>query len=109
MDKRFLGYDPVNDVTTFHYYDPTNDQTTIESVQDVSAFLDASKALHNTSYQKDGIKEEWMHGAHFPAIIQEKWLREYGINVLDKNHMPRVLRMLNDPEWKYLKLGSCKL
>jgi len=109
MDKRLLGIDPLTGVKTYHYYDPATDQTHIESTQDITAHVDLAKKLHNTSYQKDGIKNDWMHAAHFPAIIQEKWLREYGIDVMNKDHMPRVLRMLNDPEWKYLKMGSCKL
>ena len=79
MDKRLLGYDSWTGVKTYHYYDPTNDQTTIESVQDITAFVDHSKALHNTSYQKDGIKKDWMHAAHWPPIIQEKWLIEFKI------------------------------
>jgi len=109
MDKRLFGYDPFTKVTTYHYYDHVTDYTHIETVQDIQPYLNLSKKLHNTSYQKDGIKKDMMHAAHFPDVVQEKWLREYGINVLNPAHMPRVLRMLNDPEWKYLKTGSCKL
>jgi len=109
MDKRLLGYDPITKVKTYHYYDEMTDQTHIESVQDVTAFIDLNKKLHNSSYQKDGIGDSWMHAATIPALIQEKWLRELGVDILNKDHMPRVLRLLNDPDWKYLKTGPCRL
>jgi len=109
MDKRLLGYDPLTKVKTYHYYDEVNDLTHIESVQDITPIIELNKKLHNTDFQRKGIKDCWMHGAHIPAIIQEKWLREFGIDILNKDHMPAVLKKLNDPDWKYLKSGSCKL
>jgi hypothetical protein len=43
------------------------------------------------------------HYASIPTGLQMKWLIEEGLDVYDDNHWPRILRKLNDPEYKYLK------
>ena len=109
MDKRLLSIDPLTGVQTWHYYDPVTDVTTFESCQDIEPIINMNKSLHNTDYQKKGIKEDWMHAAQIPVIVQERWLRKFGVNIYEKEHWPWVKRLLNDPEFKYLKTGSCKL
>lgn len=41
--------------------------------------------------------------ARIPLIIVEKWKHEYGIDVLNDDHMPDVMRMLNSRDWRWLK------
>ena len=109
MEKRLFDIDPVTGVETYHYYDPMTDETHIERVQDITPIIEMNKALHNTDYQKKGIKEEWLHAAMIPVIVQERWIRKFGIDVYDPDHWPGVRRLLNDPEFKYLKTGTCKI
>ena len=109
MQKRSLGIDPHTGVETFHYYDPVTDVTHIESVQDITPIIELNKRLHNTDYQRKGIKEEWMHAAIIPVVIQERWLRKFGVDIFDPDHWPAFKRLLNDPEYKYLKTGNCKV
>ena len=107
--KRLLGIDPFTGVESWHHYDPVTDITNIESVQNITPIIERNKRLHNTDHQQRGIKESWMHGACIPVIIQERWLRKFGVNIYDKDHWPAVRRLLNDPEYKYLKTGTKKL
>ena len=109
MDKRLLDYDPVTGVRTYHYYDPQTDETHIERTQDVSQFIEINKHLQGTDYQKKGCKESWMHAAMIPVVVQERWLRKFGINLYDPDHLPAVVKLLNDPDWKYLKTGNYRL
>ena len=104
---RLLDYDPLTGVSTYHDYDPLTDTTTIYTSQDVAPALEWNKAL----FKEDGAsargkKIGWWHVASIPIGVQEKWLREYGVNIWDKDHLPRVKRLLNDPEWRYLRTAA---
>jgi hypothetical protein len=41
--------------------------------------------------------------AHIPSVIMLKWLVEYGVDVMNKDHGPAVKRLLNSSEWRHLK------
>ena len=110
MITRSLGKDPLTGLETIHHYDETNDITHIEHTQDCTAGLDAMKALHGTSIQKDGVKHGWMHGAWIPDIIQIKWMKEEGIkDIYAEEYWPKIKKLLNSPDYRYLKSGSMKL
>jgi hypothetical protein len=102
--KRIVDYDPWSGITTTFSYDALTDDTTIYREQDVTAILELNKAQQNDEdYTKKGIKRDWWHYASIPNIIIEKWLREFGVNVYNKDHEPKVFKLLNQPEYRYLK------
>jgi hypothetical protein len=104
MTKRIVDYDPFTGMTTTFDYDFSSNTTYVGREQDFSLLLDANKALQNDeSYSKQGIKSEWWHMAKIPNIVIEKWKNEKGIDVLNKDHWPAVKRLLNDPEYRWLK------
>ena len=104
---RLLDYDPTTGISTYHDYDPLTDETFIHYEQDVERIIEFNKALQNdTDYSKQGIKKEWWHIAQIPIILQLKWLNEEGIDVYNKNHWPRVMQKLRDPDYKYLRTTS---
>lgn len=104
MAKRIVNYDPMTGVTTYFDYDHASDTTIISSEQDVSFLLDQNKKLQNDEdYTKAGMKAEWWHYASYPAIIIEKWMNEYGVNVFNKDHQKKVFELTNRPEYRYLK------
>lgn len=106
--KRSLGKELG--VETIFHHDAATDVSTIEHKQDVSALVDKNKALHNTSYQRDGIKQEWVHAASIPEIVQIKWMREHGIkDIYSEEYWPLIKRLLNSPEYRYLKTGTMKV
>jgi hypothetical protein len=101
--KRILDYDPWSGITTTFDYTPDG-VTIIGREQDVSAMLEINKALaNNDDYSKNGIKDCWWHFATIPNIVIEKWLNEFGIDVYNKDHEKAVKRLLNQPEYRYLK------
>jgi len=103
MAKRLLDFDPFTGMKTFHEYDETEDKTYISYEQDVEPILDRNKAAQN---ENTGPMGDMVHVASIPSTIQLKWLVEHGVDILNKDHMPKVKRLLNDPEWRYLKVRN---
>jgi hypothetical protein len=101
--KRVVDYDPYTGITTTFDYTPDG-VTVVGREQDVSAILDLNKAMANDEdYTKKGIKSGWWRYGTIPNIVQEKWLNEHGVNIWNKDHWPAVFRLLNSPEYRYLK------
>jgi len=104
MSKRVVDYDPFTGVTTTFDYDPFSDTTYVGREQLIEPALDRNKALQNdTEYSRKGIKNDWWHEAFIPNVIIEKWKNEFGVDVFNKDHVKKVKKLLNSPEYKYLK------
>ena len=98
--------DEYEDVKQLFHYDFATGVTTIETIQRVDGLLDANRKLADDEERtRRGIKDEMWHYASIPIVVQEQWLREYGHAnwpMLPGNEK-LLLRLLNSPEWKYLK------
>lgn len=104
MAKRVLDYDPLTGMTTNFEYHPETDTTVIHREQDVSVILEANKQIQNNEQiSRDGIKNGWWHYAQIPMIVIEKFLNEHGVDIFNKDHQKAVFRLLNQPEYRYLK------
>ena len=104
MTKRILDYDPQTAITTTFDYDPHNDTAIVSREQDVGLILDINKAItNNEDISKKGIKEGWWHYAQVPNIVIEKWRTEHGVDFFNKDHQKAWLKLLNQPEYRYLK------
>lgn len=117
MNKRLLDYDPFTGVATYHAYDDATRTTYIEEVQDVEPFLEANKATQNSDpggamglswRSRKQIKAGWWHVASIPVGVQMQWMKK-GVNLLRKEDWPKVRRLLNDPDWRYLRTGLGKV
>lgn len=102
--KQVIEYDPLSGITTTFDYDEGTDTTIIGREQDVSAILEKNKALaNNDDVTKEGIKNSWWLYAEIPNIVIEKWLNEHGVNLYNRDHQKAVFRLLNQPEYRYLR------
>ena len=108
MIKTLLDVDPLSATKTWHYYDPNTDETFIETVQNVEPYLNRNKLLYNNPELRSKDKD-MKHFASIPNGVQEKWLREYSVDVWNKDHWPAVKRLLNSPDWRYLRTAPGKL
>ena len=104
-----LGYDPLTGIKTVHHYDHDTQITRIERIQNIEPILERNKELAKTDIEAKGIKNNWWLAGTIPNIIIEKWLNEYGIDFFNKDHWPAVKRLLNSPDWRYLRTGRGKL
>jgi hypothetical protein len=108
--KRLLDYDPMTQVAVWHDYDSVTDKTTISEVQNCRPSIERGKMLQKEeAYTRKGIKNSFQHAATIPIGVQYEWLRRYGVNIFDKNHIKRVESLLNDPEWMYLRTTTGKV
>lgn len=114
MTRRLLDdpFDRERGIQTWHTYDHHTKETTIEVVQDAAPFLEANKAQRNhgvggamrlTDEDRRQIKKGRWHYARIPIGVQYKWLKEYGVDIMNPDHERAMFRLLNSPEWSYLK------
>lgn len=100
--SRYLGIDPSSASLEAFHYDEDTQRFAVETRQDVEPILDANKRA-----QADGDgytpSREMRHIARIPNVVIEKWINELGVNVFNKDHAPAVRRLLNDPDWRFLR------
>ena len=102
--KRLFDYDPYTGIK--EVFEATDDGFLIHTTQDVEPFIEHNKKLQGSGkdYWKSG--GEWRHEATIPIGVQYHWLTKYGIDVWDPNHKDAVTKLLNDPDWRYLKTAE---
>ena len=105
MTKRPFDYDPITGMRTD--FVATDDGFELHYEQDVEPILDHNKAVQNDG-QSFKRKDMW-HAASIPVSIQLKWLVEHGVDVFNPDHGPAVKRLLNDPEYRYLRTRNFQL
>jgi hypothetical protein len=90
------------------YHEQPDGTFVIETRQDVAPIIERNKAL---SAVDDGFSpsRDVARVASIPIVVQYEWLKRYGINVFDRNDEKRVRRLLNDPEWRYLRTSEIYL
>jgi hypothetical protein len=104
--KRLLDHDETTGVTEVFHYDHVTGDAFIETLQDVDGILDGNKALQNSDdYTKHGMKNDMLHFASIPIVVQMRWLAEYGSESwpMRPGNEKLLFRLLNSPEWRYLK------
>lgn len=107
---RLLDHDPLTGVSVWHEFDALTGRTTIKTEQDVETYLERNKRIFNEDdISAHGKKEGWWHVASIPIIVQDKWMREYGVNIWNKDHIKKVKQLLNSPEWRYLRTAPGRL
>ena len=105
MARKLTEFDPVDGIVTSYEHDEMTDVLITTRTQDVEPILEENKARRNHGI----VGKDWRHAASIPNIIIEKWIKEKGVNVFNKDHMPKVKQLLNDPEWAYLRTWPGKL
>lgn len=78
----------------------------IRHEQDAEPILDlnhAKRSLGRSYYAED---PELHRVASVPLGVAYQWLDMYGVEAWNPEHIDRVTRLLNDPEWRYLKTAE---
>lgn len=101
MSRRLLDYDPASGLKEWFTYDEANDSFAITYEQDVTSVLDANKAEQAEGFDR---RNDVWHAARVPVGIQYEWLVKHGVNIWNKNHREGVKRLLNDPEYRWLRV-----
>lgn len=97
-----LHFDGAYGLLSNFHTEPDGERFAVETVADVEPIIDLNKALANDG---DGYSpsRELRRIASIPLVIVEKWKNEFGVDVFNKDHAQAVRRLLNDPDWRYLR------
>ena len=108
MSERLLDRNPHSGLEAWFSHDAASGVSTIRYHQDAGPVIEANKRRQNES---DGYSasRELRRAASIPPIIVLKWLTELGVNVFDRDHWPAVRRLLNDPDWRWLRSAPGKV
>lgn len=101
-NERLFDFDPVTGTKT--YFSSGGKYGTEWAFRtefaDLAPEVDASRELQkDDDHWKKGVKESFLHYAHIPDPILLKW----HIAGVDINDPKELTRMVNRPEWSYLK------
>jgi|TARA_R110001606_G_scaffold93981_3_gene208525 hypothetical protein len=93
-----------NPINTKFNYDHKEEKVVLHNTQDIQPILDMNKMEMNGD-SPYGVQNnpDLRKVASIPLIIIEKWKRELGVDIMDKNDMPKVKKLLNDPEYSWLR------
>jgi hypothetical protein len=97
---KFVEYEADRGLAT--YEDMNDGHLQVHYRQDVEPVLEYTKKIRNDGLADLGIKRDMWHYAHVPPVVILKWRFEHGVDIFNKDHMPKVLQLLNT-EYKALK------
>jgi hypothetical protein len=107
MTRRLLDYDPIRGVSCYMEVDLRGDRMTLTHEQDVQPILDRNKlAAADSDKTARGIKNDWWKYASVPAIVEIEWMQKFGVDLGNPQHKSKVFKLLNHPDYRYLKTTS---
>lgn len=95
--------DPLTGAEEFFHFDDDKGAFTIETRADVEPLIDLNKRRFNDGTNGWTEHRDMKRIASIPPEIIVLWKQRYGVDVFDKNHKGALKRLLNDPEWRYLR------
>jgi hypothetical protein len=105
MPRYLLDRDPLSGATETFEYDEAEDRAVIKRSNDVEPVLDRNKALFNEGPRRG----EFRLAASIPLDVALLWREQKGIDVFKQDHWPAVVKLLNDPDWRYLRTSPGRL
>lgn len=101
---RLADWDPFTGEGIRVGWDHANDQMIVEHFQDTTAIIEDNKrALLKDEAHRKQAENDWAHYAKVPNIVIMKWKQELGVDFFNRDHWPKVMSLLNSPEYRYLK------
>jgi hypothetical protein len=105
--KEVLDFNPLTGETT--RFESDGEKFRIVQYQDISPILDGNKRLAaDESHSRKGIKNDMWHYATIPNTVALKWKQEKGVDIFNPEHRKKMFKLLNDPEYSYLKTTTLK-
>ncbi len=92
--------------TEYLQFDNDDETGHIVRVADVEPVIEANKRAQSDNPAGYGVTREWQHVARVPVMVQFEWIKRYGADPLAPGNEALLTRVLNDPEWRYLRTGG---
>jgi hypothetical protein len=103
-NDRVFNIDPDTGAVERFIYDEQTDKVTITHKEDVEPTINYNKAMQNSGNVGWVDKDKSMRKvAEIPPGVMLLWYEQYGICCWKRDHWQGVQRLLNDPEWRYLR------
>mgnify|MGYP005676318107 CR=1 FL=1 len=104
MDWRLLDDD--EDKTEFFKYDEANDESIVATTyKGTDLVTDLNKEVQSKEFGR-GENNDMHHVARIPPEVIHRWLVDYGVNVYNKEHGPKVMALLDSNEWRHLRVNT---
>lgn len=103
MAKTLLSYDPASGIKEWHDYDHSDRKTRIITEQDCQSIVDFNKSCQRSNLKEIGKKQDMMLFARVPNAVIMKWKQDHNIDVFKKEDLPKIEKLLQSREYKYLR------
>lgn len=101
-----IDHNPATGLKTFIASDMDDPDTVLvrheQSAESLETLLDRNKAAQNEAFDK---RSDMWHAAHIPVGVMYEWVTKHGVNAWNPAHAEGVKRLLNDPEYRYLRVN----
>ena len=98
---RKLYLDTSEGIVEHLVFDDSERKFHLQRQSDVTENIEWNKREYNQNRQgKDGLGSKV---ADVPMGVVVDWKVRLGMDFIDRNHWPAILRKLDDPEWRYLR------
>ena len=88
------------------YFEEQDGNVLLHTEQDAEPILDLNKKKRDLGRAWYAADPDVHKVASIPNGVAMQWLTRYGVEAWNPEHMDRVRRLLNDPEWRYLKTAE---
>lgn len=105
MGKRLFEYDAERGLR-IDFEQLEDGSVALHYTQDVEPVLEFNKAKQRAGRDYYASDNEMWKVASIPVTVQYEWMRLYGVDPLKPEHETLLTRLLNDPEWRYLKTAE---
>jgi hypothetical protein len=111
MTQFYLDHDPLTGMVETFEHDELTGISTIHRRADVGPIIETNKRLQTADGFTGwtGPEKDLRLAARIPIEVVNLWRQLYGIDAMKAEHWPAVKRLLEDPDWRYLRTGSFRL
>tara|TARA_R100000231_G_C5240588_1_gene139646 strand:- start:318 stop:617 length:300 start_codon:yes stop_codon:yes gene_type:complete len=95
----------LEDGQIFHWHEPTKEMA-IEHIQDIKPLIDSNKKLQQEDHH---IADDFRLSARIPMTVYYEWKNKFGVDMFDPNHKEGVKKLINSPEYRYLKTTNRRI
>jgi hypothetical protein len=105
MSKRLFDYDPETGIR-IDFEDTGGDSFALHYSQDAEPILEENKLKQSAGRDYYAHDKDMWRVASIPILVQYKWMTEHGVDIMNKDHWPKVRQLLNSSDYRYLKTAE---
>lgn len=90
-------------------HDTSEERFVLHYRQDVEPVIEYNKARQNDGTGGWSPTRELRHVARIPLGVLQQWIEKYGVDPTARGQEDLLRRLLNDPENKYLRVGTGRI